>query len=83
MRIYCVYYGQTKEDDLDGQRARMEETINTHFCGKILRVNHLKPKYTFHDISILDTHDSNCFKLAQNRVQLRVSRNMAMNRPVT
>jgi hypothetical protein len=33
-----------KEDDLDGQRAKMEETINTHyFCGEISRENHLKP----------------------------------------
>jgi len=73
-----------KEDDLDGKRARMEETINTHFfCGKISSENHLKPKYTLQDISILSLHDSNCIQLAQNRVQLRASRNMAMNMPVT
>jgi hypothetical protein len=73
-----------KEDGLDEQRARMGETINTHYsCGKISRENHLKPKYTFQDISILDTDDNNCIKLAQNRVQLRASRNMAINMPVT
>jgi len=73
-----------KEDDLDEQRARMGETINAHyFCGKFSGENHLKPKYTFQDISILDTRGNNCIKLAQNRVQLRASRNMVMNMPVT
>jgi hypothetical protein len=73
-----------KEDDLDGQRAGMEETLNTHyFCGKISSENNFNPKYTFQDISILDKHDSSCIKLAQNRVQLRSSRNTAMNMSVT
>jgi len=73
-----------KKDDMDGQRARMEETINTHyFCGRISTENYLKPKYTFQDVPISDTHDNNCIKLAQNRVQLRASRNMAMNMPIT
>jgi len=62
----------------------MEEPLNArYFCGKISSENHLTPKYTFQDVAILDTRDSNCIKLAQNRVQLRASMNMAMNMSVT
>jgi hypothetical protein len=75
-----------KENELDGQRAKIEETINTQlFCGKNFkrRTHRLETMSTLEDMSILYSYDSNCIQLAQNKTQFRASVNTEMNIPVT